>query len=47
MKLIVYLIISEVWSNGWKPCKPKAWLGLCCLTPLSTIFQLYRGGRFY
>jgi hypothetical protein len=21
--------------------------GLCCLTPLSTIFQLYRGSQFY
>jgi hypothetical protein len=29
------------------PARMVGWLVLQCLTPLSTIFQLCRGGQFY
>jgi len=39
----IWLVLT--WSHTY--IQSNWWFGLWCFTPLSTIFQLYRGGQFY
>ena len=38
----IIIFLCHFVSGSW-----FGWIGLCCLTPLSTIFQLYRSSQLY
>ena len=48
LSMLACLVWSNINCNRHDIAKTLLiWFGLWCLTPRSTIFQLYRGGQFY
>ena len=45
--MLIFLILMFLLSIALTKLLGLVWLGLWCLTPLSTIYQLYRDGQFY
>jgi hypothetical protein len=41
------ILLNMDLNSPWRASYGLVWFGLWCLAPLSTIFQLYRGGQFY
>jgi hypothetical protein len=42
-----FTLIQLIMMSKPEKTQNQSWFGLLCLTPLSTIFQLYRGCQFY
>jgi hypothetical protein len=40
-------VVTEIYNTSFQTHSTVLELGLRYLTPLSTVFQLYRGGQFY